>query len=159
MGFNSTDLDVRKTPNNYKKHRKRTTGKKFKLGLCEFLYHLFLTNERAPRRKKMTDAEIIRQVCIEYRYVPAVYNIWKRNDLRLVYVKRSEYNRGVLTTNDPPPAEELTSFSYDENGDPINPRYSPPKKLSYDQVKAMRKKTTEKYRKKWERDNEASNKS
>ena len=44
----------------------KTKGKVTGLGLMQFLYNLFLLNERLPKNSKMTNEEIHRQVVREF---------------------------------------------------------------------------------------------
>ena len=59
-------LKIENTPDPARKSWHKTCGKKTKLGIMAFWATLFEGNELLPRNKKMTNAEIERQVRLEF---------------------------------------------------------------------------------------------
>ena len=59
-------LKIENTPDPARKSWHKTCGKKTKLGIMSFWATLFEGNELLPRNKKMTNAEVERQVRLEF---------------------------------------------------------------------------------------------
>lgn len=118
-------------------------GKTHNMNYTRFVQQLFELNCTFPPSKKMTDGEIARQLYVEYKhYETFEQRFSKKNpDLALVIAKlRSEYNRGVLIPRLGPPDSKLTSFSYDIQGRPINPKFIQLTPMSPDEIEAAKKK-------------------
>lgn len=152
--LDANSLNVKKTPMINRKKIGKKIGKKWGLGITHFTAFLFKTNEVRARSQKMTDAEIARQIAVEYAHVDGMaekYDPRRNPELQnLISKLRSEYNRGRLVTADPPPERKFISFSYDENGDPVNLRFIVPKVLSFKEAEKKRDDFYEKYRKPYE---------
>ena len=153
-------LEIKSTPMLRKKGgpSSNLSGKRFGLGLTKFLKNLFVINELAPRSKKMTDAEIARQVRAEFAGYPAVVEKFSTDNPDLAQQMsryRSEYNRGRLVMSEAPPKRSEISFQYDMAGNAINPKYKEPKPLSTEEMNIVRDKN-EKFRQAWEDNRKAA---
>jgi len=134
-------LKIKNTPMFERKIRKIKRGKKWKMGFSQFLASLFRINEVNPRSKKMTDAEIARQVREEYSELKDISKRFASDNpelSRLISKYRSEYNRGRLITSSPPPEPKFVSFAYNNNGNAVNARYVPPMELTELEKRAVR---------------------
>lgn len=141
--FDANKLKIRKTPMIRRSLKRVKVGKNFKLGFTNFISKLFQINEVNPRSKKMTDAEIARQIRAEYSHDPKILARFdpNRDDLSLIVsTYRSEFNRGRLVQSSPPPKPEMVSFQYDENGDAVNPRFMIPRPYSEEEKRKIRDK-------------------
>jgi hypothetical protein len=105
-------LDIHRTPDEKRRNRytprvKSRDPRLKGVGVCAFWAQLFELNEQLPKGKKMTDAEIFRQVKLHYPKSPGVIAIEKR--AKTVHYYRYLYNKGVLTGSIPP---KVTSVRY-----------------------------------------------
>jgi hypothetical protein len=126
-------LKPKKQPMLRRAAAKHTNGKRYGLGVTRFIANLFRLNEKAPKHKKMTDAEIARQIRIEYPQNETIQKTYAedRPDLSSqIAFQRSQYNRGRLVVSDGPPRRSEVSFCYNENGDAVNTRYANPRILT-----------------------------
>jgi hypothetical protein len=150
------NLKIQKTETQRTKRGRKAyyVGKTFGLGLTKFVAKLFALNEQASRMRKMTDGEICRQICNEYREYKQVVDCYRKDNpkaLTKIAWYRSQYNRGVLERATPPPKRLEVSFQYDMNGNKINPRKKSGEEIMGEQeVNDVRDRYFE-YRKNWER--------
>ena len=112
-------LGVRRTPDPIPKRRycARSEGIRTGLGICQFWATLFEANERLVQRKKMTDAEIKRQVAEEFPGREAVRKLL--DGVTTVNYYRRLYNKGRLTSGRIP---KLPSRRYGIDGVRVNGR-------------------------------------
>lgn len=128
-----SDLRIEKTPDPRRTRKPITVGKKFKMGIYDFVAHLFKLNETSlPKSRKMTDSEIIRQIKKEY---PGLSGYETTKKIRKC---RSEFNCGKFPPSAGPPPRELISFCYNEDGEAVNTRYNPPRPLSKSDMDKVR---------------------
>jgi hypothetical protein len=113
--FDPSKLDIRSTPDGERDKAERL-GTRFRMGVSRFLYNLFETNEHLPRLKKMTDAEIVRQIVVEYRQYKDTVK-WYSENRNAVTEQRSHFNRGILSPIKGDPPMQL-SYRYDSSGHP-----------------------------------------
>lgn len=151
--LDASTIKVQQTPMLIRKDTHKKIGKQYQMSLTGFIAKLFRINEQLPRDKKMSDAEIARQIRVEYSHDDKTKERFSEANPHLSKViakLRSEYNRGKLTPSIEPPTLKYVSFSYDLDGDPVNTRFAIPKKLSTKEVKARRERYIEQWRKPWE---------
>ena len=121
------NLKIRNTPdpdppNNY---YPRSEGKKYGLGICQFWVYIFELNERLPKKRKMTDEEIKRQVREEYpnrKSIKKLGPVGGRGTTTVNY-HRQLYNGGRYTRGIPP---KVISYRYGADGNEVNPRTGKP---------------------------------
>lgn len=117
------DKDYQRTPDPSRIAGSRTQGRRSKLGVMEFWYALFELNELRPKDKKLTNAEIARQMVAEF---PDRENIQRLlDDPTLVNSFRFRYNTGDLLSYRPGRPKHI-SFRYNEDGERINSRTGQP---------------------------------
>lgn len=104
-------LDIQKTKDK-KVLGARHRGKKFGLSVTDFICRLFEINENLPRLKKMTDAEIRRQIIVEYAHYPKTVDYYKSSSVSISDA-RQQYNRGTWKRKMPP---KYLSYRYDNDG-------------------------------------------
>lgn len=107
-------LGVRKTgrPCQKSKPRYKTKGIRTKIGISDYWALLFEANELLPASRKLTDADILHYVQLEYpKHMPAI-----NATLASVRQKRSRYNNGRLT-GETKPKPETKSRSYNSHAD------------------------------------------
>jgi hypothetical protein len=138
-------IKVEKTPSIVAdKYRRKEVGKKFKLNFSEFVYQLFFLNStQLPRSKKMTDGEIARQILIEFSHIKKRQEQFTNPDRLTIHLLRNDYNYGRLLRKKGPP--KVKCFCFDEDGDPINPRYAYPVKLAKEEINDQQKEHETKY--------------
>lgn len=112
-------LNLERTPDKPAPRRPRIRGKVHGLGFGAFLYLLFDANERLPRERKMTNAEIERQIAEEFSHHPKTVARLKKD--ATVNYHRHAYNRGLLS-NPQGAIPELISYRYDEEGHRVDGR-------------------------------------
>lgn len=103
----------------------RSAGRRYGMGVCQFWAYLFELNESLPKKKKMTDEEIKRQMLLEFPDRPAVLKlgeVGKRGQVTVNHY-RQLYNMGRLTSDVVP---EVRSIRYSLKGLPVNPRTGKP---------------------------------
>lgn len=93
------------------------TGNKFKMGVNQFVYHLLVVNEKFPVTKKMTDAEISRQVCEEFSRYKDTVRYWGKSSN--VHTYRLRFMRGQLGPSKGTPPEVI-SFRYNNKGQRVH---------------------------------------
>ena len=144
-----SSLKIEKTPSLiYTKYRRKNVGKKFKLNYCEFVYQLFSMNStQLPRSRKMTDGEIARQILVEFGHIEKFRERFQNPDRLTIHLLRNDYNYGRLLRKKGPP--KVKCFCFDEEGDPVNPRYAYPRKLTKEEMDEQQKEHEEKYYKPW----------
>tara|TARA_Y100000401_G_scaffold30623_1_gene22394 strand:+ start:31290 stop:31775 length:486 start_codon:yes stop_codon:yes gene_type:complete len=111
-------LDIQKTEDPPRKAWHRTHGKKTGLGIMAFWKTLFEGNEILPKSKKMTNAEIERQVRLEFPHEKTLLENLDTGRQSVNYY-RHLYNKGRMTKGDTP---EYISFRYDGDGKVVNTR-------------------------------------
>tara|TARA_R100001163_G_C5068474_1_gene208860 strand:+ start:5768 stop:6253 length:486 start_codon:yes stop_codon:yes gene_type:complete len=111
-------LDIQKTKDPPRKAWHRTHGKKTGLGIMAFWKTLFEGNEILPKSKKMTNAEIERQVRLEFPHEKTLLENLDTGRQSVNYY-RHLYNKGRMTKGDAP---EHISFRYDGDGKIVNTR-------------------------------------
>ena len=79
---------------------------------------LFEGNEKLPTNQKMTNAEIERQVRLEFPHESTLLENLDSGRQSVNYY-RHLYNKGRMTNGETP---ELLSFRYDERGNRVNTR-------------------------------------
>ena len=147
-------LNLKKTPEIDKHRTSAKKGKKFRLPLSKFMHRLFNLNCTLPPSKKMTDGEIVRLIRNEYDHVDSYMERFSLDNPKVtteIATYRSNYNTGKLVASVGPPDPELTSFSYNIKGLPVNQRYDTPKPLTPEEIKKAKEVTRirrEKYEKK-----------
>lgn len=110
-------IKVEKTSDTKREYHSRA-GKEYGLGVNQFIYTLFCLNEDLPRVKKMTDAEIRRQIATEYaRYKDTREFYGKKHDA--IVDARQRFNRGQLGPDKGHPPRRC-SFRYNERGEAIH---------------------------------------
>lgn len=141
-----SDLKIKKTPNPPRQAGDAKLGKKHKMPYTHFVHSLFAMNAQL---KKMTDAEIVRQIRLEYPTRDFKDRFKDEMSQRKEMARlRSFYNAGTLVPSFGPPEAHLTAFYYDIDGHACNPRYSTPRRLSLTKIKEIQFKTGER-RKRW----------
>ena len=123
-------LGIQKTPDPQvqRSHTPTTRGKETGMGICAFWSTLFLANEGLPKRRRMTDAEIKRQVLEEFP-ADSQPNRTKESLRKLaegevtVNYYRGLYNKGRLTNGKVP---EKSSKRYGDNGDEVRGKSGKP---------------------------------
>lgn len=147
FAFDPDSLGVQRTA--MKRQRRgpaQPMGKRSNLPFNEFLYRLFIANEKFPKSKKMTDQEIERQVKLEFPHFKQVNEKVKKHGIPFF---RNEFNRGKLNTKAAPPW--FISTPYDDNGNKINPsRFT--SIMSKADVKKHEDKYRKNYREPWMKD-------
>lgn len=143
--LNVSTLQVEKTPSLLMdKYRRKQVGKKFRLNFSEFVYQLFYLNStQLPRSKKMTDGEIARQILVEFGHVQKYREKFENPNRLTIHLLRNDYNYGRLLRKKGPP--KVKCFSFDDDGDPINPRYAFPRKLTKEEINDEQRKHETKY--------------
>lgn len=109
-------LELRPTPdpNFYAPH---TRGLKTRLGICLFIAQLFQLNEALPAARKISDAEILRQIVEEFPEAGLTKRLLKR--LLTVNQLRIQYNHGQLTARRRP---AVVSHRFDARGRAVDGR-------------------------------------
>lgn len=111
------DQDFQKTPDPVSIKGGRTKGRRSKLSVMEFWYVLFEQNELRPRDKKMTNAEIARQMVAEFPDRETVQKLIDKpcevNTFRYLY-----NTRALLSYRKDRP--KAISFRYNEAGDKVD---------------------------------------
>ena len=108
----------------------KTKGKVTDLGMMQFLFNLFLLNEKLPRHNKMTNEEIKRQLYREFpEYMATRKDILEEKtrkaggrrppDPNSINYYRYLFNIGKLVKNSTPP---LCSFRYNIEGEKVSSR-------------------------------------
>ena len=113
-------LKIENTPDPAKKSWHKTCGKKTKLGIMAFWATLFEGNELLPRNKKMTNAEIERQVRLEFPHEETLMENLDSGRQTVNYY-RHLYNVGKLTKPRGTPPKHI-SFRYNEVGKIVDTR-------------------------------------
>ncbi len=113
-------LDIQKTPDPPRRRRyaprsSSTNPKLHGVGICQFWCQLFELNEQLPPNKKMTDAEIARQIQTHYPETTAAKCL--SSGRRTVQHFRKLYNCGTLRPGREPPL--ALSQRYNEYGRPL----------------------------------------
>jgi len=152
----ASDIKVKSTPMLDRKIARSKIGKKFKMVHTRFFRQLMILNCTNPPSKKMTDAEIARQIRMEYSRIPDIVDKFSEEKnpqlSRTIAVMRSNYNRGTLIPSLGPPEAKYTSFPYNLKGQPVNPRHNTPQPLTPKQIADKKAKTAER-RTAWEKKN------
>lgn len=114
---------VERTPDARRKsqYAPRSAGKKYGMGICQFWAYLFELNELLPKKRKMTDEEIKRQVLAEFSGRKALVKLGNLGEKGRVTVNhyRQMYNMGRLTSNTPP---KRRSYRFGLHGLRVDPR-------------------------------------
>lgn len=114
-------LGIKKTPDRKPRTTRtpRTRGVKTGLGICDFWCNLFAANELLPKKRKMTDEEIKRQVIEEFPKRDSVKKLGLVGERGTVTVNehRLLYNRGRYTRNVVP---VVRSVRYNSDGIPVD---------------------------------------
>ena len=113
-------LDIQSTPDAPRKTWHRTHGKKTGLGIMAFWATLFEGNEILPKGKKMTNAEIERQVRLEFPHEKTLLENLDSGRQSVNYY-RHLYNKGRMSKPKGSPPETL-SFRYNEAGVKVDTR-------------------------------------
>lgn len=120
-------IDIQKTPDVFGRTQyvPRSAGKKSKMGICQFWAYLFELNESLPRKHRMTDEEIKRQVIQEFPDRQAVVKLGPVGQKGEVTVNhyRQKYNVGRFTQGMVP---KKLSKRYGLDGKEVNPRTGKP---------------------------------
>lgn len=112
-------IKVEKTEDKPKSQYYKRTGKVYGLGVIQFQSHLFEINEQLPTLKKMTDAEIQRQILVEFGHYPDTKRYYSKTR-RAIVEARQRYNRGRMVPSvDKGPPDHL-SFRYNSRGEKIH---------------------------------------
>ena len=111
-------LDIQKTEDPPRKSWHRTHGKKTGLGIMAFWRTLFEGNELLPVSKKMTNAEIERQVRLEFPHEKVLLENLDTGRQSVNYY-RHLYNKGRMTKGSPP---DMISFRYNDEGKIVSTR-------------------------------------
>lgn len=112
LGLVPTSDPIRKN-----RYGPRSQGKRTGLGICRFWALLFVLNEKLDCHKKMTDAEIQRQVIQEYPDRPVARKLQRKKIT--VNQHRTMYNSGRFTPeyNKPTDNDIEVPYSYRYNSD------------------------------------------
>lgn len=113
-------LTIEQTPDPARRSFQKTSGKKTGLGIMTFWATLFECNERLPRTRKMTNAEIERQVRVEFSHEETLMENLESGRQTVNYY-RNLYNKGKLTK----PrlvAPSHISFRYNTDGKIVDTR-------------------------------------
>jgi len=111
-------LDIQKTADRPRKSWHRTRGVNTSLGIMAFWKLLFEGNEKLPVNQKMTNAEIERQVRIEFPHESTLLENLDSGRQSVNYY-RHLYNKGRMTKGATP---DLLSFRYDDSGNKVHTR-------------------------------------
>ena len=111
-------LSIRRTKDKARKSWYRTNGKKTKLGIMAFWSHIFEANERLDTEKKMTNAEIERQVRLEFAHEDTLMRNLDSGRQSVNYY-RHLYNKGRMNKGISP---KYFSFRYDYDGRVVDTR-------------------------------------
>tara|TARA_R110000824_G_scaffold180908_1_gene361526 strand:+ start:811 stop:1302 length:492 start_codon:yes stop_codon:yes gene_type:complete len=107
-------LNIQKTPDPPRKTWYRTHGKVSGLGIMAFWATLFEGNELLPKSKKMTNAEIERQVRAEFPHEQTLLENLDSGRQSVNYY-RHLYNKGRMSKSKGAPPQHI-SFRYNEEG-------------------------------------------
>tara|TARA_R110000824_G_C14774941_1_gene631339 strand:+ start:70 stop:561 length:492 start_codon:yes stop_codon:yes gene_type:complete len=107
-------LNIQKTPDPPRKTWYRTHGKKTGLGIMSFWATLFEGNELLPKSKKMTNAEIERQVRSEFPHEETLLENLDSGRQSVNYY-RHLYNKGRMSKPKDVAPKNL-SYRYNEEG-------------------------------------------
>jgi|TARA_R110000824_G_scaffold229932_3_gene417540 hypothetical protein len=113
-------LNIQKTPDPPRKAWYRTHGKRTGLGIMAFWATLFEGNELLPKSKKMTNAEIERQVRSEFPHEQTLLENLDSGRQSVNYY-RHLYNKGRMSKPKGTPPQHI-SFRYNEEGLVIDTR-------------------------------------
>lgn len=113
-------LNIKNTPDAPRKTWHRTHGKKTGLGIMSFWATLFEGNELLPRAKKMTNAEIDRQVRLEFPHEQVLLDNLDSGRQSVNYY-RHLYNKGRMS-RPKGTAPEFLSFRYCDQGYRVDTR-------------------------------------
>ena len=150
---NAMTVKFRKRPMLTRARGNPKLGKHHQLAFGSFVHGLFKLNETLKRGDKATDGGIAATIYEEFKHDEELAQRFSPSNEKLGTViseLRSRYNRGKLTQKDGPPPPSLVSLSYNENGDPINPRYAKPKLLTAREIHFIRHEKHKKLRTAWE---------
>ena len=121
------NLDIRSTPDPQRRniYTPRSKGKRYGMGICQFWAYLFQLNESLPRKRKMTDEEVKRQILLEFSHRKAVKKLGKVGEKGQVTINhyRQMYNTGRFTSGIKPTSH---SRRYGEDGHCVDPRTGKP---------------------------------
>lgn len=104
-------LNIRYTPDPKPDIPRKTKGKSSGMGVCEFWRWLFELNEGLSQTNKMTDAEILRLLQVEFPDRPSAWQAVKEGR-RPVGHYRCRYNSGALGGR--PGPSRIKSYRYDK---------------------------------------------
>jgi hypothetical protein len=113
-------LDIRNTPDPVRKTWYRTHGKKTGLGIMAFWATLFEGNELLSKSKKMTNAELERQVRAEFPHEKTLLENLDSGRQSVNYY-RHLYNKGRMSKPKGTPPEYI-SFRYSSDGEVVDTR-------------------------------------
>ena len=130
-------LDIKNTPDAPRKTWHRTHGKKTGLGIMAFWATLFEGNEILPKGKKMTNAEIERQVRLEFPHEKTLLENLDSGRQSVNYY-RHLYNKGRMNRPKGTPPETL-SYRYNDEGVLVDTR-SGNRQLNDDDIAAIEEK-------------------
>lgn len=133
-------LEIKITPDPPAQTFHKTVGKKSGLGIMAFWSVLFSGNEQLPKGKKMTNAEIERQVRMEFSHERTLMHNLETKRQTVNYY-RHLYNSGRLTKprgNCP----EYISYRYNDKGERVDTRTGK-RPLTQEQIDAIEKRFRE----------------
>jgi len=113
-------LDIQKTPDPPRKAWYRTHGRRTGLGIMAFWATLFEGNELLPKSKKMTNAELERQVRSEFPHEQTLLENLDSGRQSVNYY-RHLYNKGRMSKPKGTPPQHI-SFRYNEEGFVVDTR-------------------------------------
>jgi hypothetical protein len=111
--------DIQNTPDPIHVKGAHTKGRRTKLGIMAFWHALFELNELNPSSKKMTNAEIARQMNLEFPGRPAIEKLLEKPSE--VNTFRHMYNTGTLIATRKEKPKHI-SFRYNAKGNKVDPR-------------------------------------
>lgn len=117
-GFDSL-IEPQKTPDPERSGGQRTHGRVTGLGILQFVFNLLDLNERLPKKKKMTNEELKRQLLAEFPNRSAKISKSFAAGHTTINFYRYLYNRGRLVRGKAP---TRISFRYDVDGHRVRSR-------------------------------------
>lgn len=131
------DHDYQRTPDRKIIRGGRTKGERTGMSVMESWYNLFELNELQPKARKLTNAELCRQMAAEYPSRPAIQKLLDKESKANFF--RYLFNTGQLLSYRPGCPEKI-SFRYDVDGNRVTTTSG--RIMSADEIRAY----IEKYR-------------